>query len=58
MFYRDGKGCLRQTANRTAMLKGNADTEFDFISQQEFSGAFLKMLSNQEIEFETGLPVK
>ncbi len=53
MFNR-GNGCLHKDINRTAIVQ-TSKNEFDFISQQEYRGAFLKMLSNAEIGFEINL---
>lgn len=53
MFNR-GSGCLHLDINKTAIVPVSKN-EFDFITQQEYSGTSLKMLSNAEIVFETNL---
>ena len=53
-IFNRGVGCLHQAVNKTAIVQVSKN-EFDFITQQEYSGTSLKMLSNAEIVFETNL---
>ena len=53
-IFNRGVGCLHQAVNKTVIVKSSRN-EFDFITQQEYRGASLKMLSNAEIVFETNL---
>ena len=54
IFSREDE-CLHQRINRTAMIRRAGADEFDLISEREFDGAWLKMLSDAEIVFEKDL---